>query len=441
MTFRPYLSGVNLEERRSISRLLHRVGFGPRPGEFETSLSLGFAGTAEKLMRANSEYSRDLHAELGIFDLGPRPKPNTEEIIKYAEAKRLQLRTMSLWWLDQMATQDSPIVERMTWFWHGHWATSYSKVDEPILMFDQIGKLRKHSLGNFKEMSRELVVDAALIFWLDGQKNTAKAPNENLSRELMELFILGVNRYSEQDVKETAKALTGYKVEKSSGVVSRNLRQSFGDSISFLGTTGKFDAISLSDYLVARRDCQRFIPERLWFRFVSSNTPLPENSSIERAFANREIKPAMEALISDDAFLDPANNQVKSPLDWLVSILRAGQITPSRFQRPDYLLNLLNDLGQRPYFPPNVGGWPADEAWLSAAASQTRLSAAQFLIKKSNLKPISKLSQSARIEGLANWLGIAAFSDRTVNALSGAIRDPERLAVLAVCSPEFLVNA
>jgi len=432
---------VSLEDRRNLSRLIHRIGFGPRPGQFEDYLSLGFEKSIEASLSGPSNFSEDLAASIGLSNLGKRPQPNTPQIVEYAENKRFQLRSMTLWWLDQMVTQDNPIEERMTWFWHGHWATSYAKVDEPIVMFEHVNRLRKEATKNFREMSKLMVLDAALIFWLDGQRNTSQAPNENLSRELMELFLLGVNRYSEEDVKQTAKALTGYKVEINSGVVTRNLRQSYTGSISFLGTSGRYDALTLTDYLVSRKDCQRFIPERLWYRFVSSSTELPMASSIENAFANREIKPTIESLIRHPGFIDPRNTQVKSPLDWLVSVLRAASIIPTQFERPDYLINLLNSLGQRPYFPPNVGGWPADEAWLSAASTQTRISAAQYLMKRADLNQISNTRPNARIEALANWLGIASWSERTKQALNGAIRDPQRLAVLAICSPEYLVNA
>lgn len=340
-----------------------------------------------------------------------------------------------------MVTLENPFLERMTWFWHGHWATSYAKVDEPLVMFEHVNKLRKHAVGNFRAMAKEMVIDGALIFWLDGQKNTAAAPNENLSRELMELFILGVNRYSESDVKETAKALTGYKVQKSSGVVSRNPRQSFTGTISLLGTSGSFDALSLTDFLVGQPNCQRFIPERLWYRFITSSSDLPANSSIENSFLQRDIASTVGALVRNSGFQNPNFSQVRSPLEWLIGILRATNITPSKFERPDYLINLLNGLGQRPYYPPNVGGWPADEAWLSAASTQTRISAAQYLMKRADLSPIITLPQTSRIEGLANWLGVSSWSERTKQALSGAIRDPERLATLAVCSPEYMVNA
>ena len=135
------------------------------------------------------------------------------------------------------------------------------------------------------------------------------------------------------------------------------------------------------------------------------------------------------------------NTRVKPPLEWMVSVLRALQITPSKANQPDKILNHLTALGQRPYLPPNVGGWPADEAWLSAAATQNRIQAAQYLINQGDLSPISSIRQSERIEALANWLGISEFSSRTKLALSGAIRDPERLFLLAICSPEYVVSA
>ncbi|MBU3716108.1 MAG: DUF1800 domain-containing protein [Candidatus Nanopelagicaceae bacterium] len=424
-----------------MSRLSHRIGFGPRPGEFERILSLGFDRASKELLSAVSTYNPDQARALGLSDLGTQPKPNTPEIVEYAEKKRFQLRTMTLWWLDQMVELSNPFIERMTWFWHGHWATSYAKVDEPLVMFEHVNKLRKNAIGNFEAMSRDMVLDGALIFWLDGQRNTALAPNENLSRELMELFILGVNRYTESDVKETAKALTGYKVQKSSGLVTRNVKQVHKGAISFLGTSGSFDALSLTEFLVKRSDCQRFIPERLFYRFVTSNAVLDGNSRIEGAFSSREILPTIQALVASSYFQAPENSQVRSPIEWLIGILRAIRVTPSKFERPDYLINLLNGLGQRPFFPPNVGGWPADEAWLSAASTQTRISAAEYLMKQGDLSPISQLPQSARVDGLANWLGISSWSERTKLAFSGAIKDPQRLAVLAVCSPEYLVNA
>jgi len=420
---------------------VHRVGFGPKPGQYQSMLAKGFDAAANELLYAPRPAYGDVKASLGIANLGPQPPPNSEGIVAYADSKRNQLRAMSLWWLDQMVVQDHPFLERMTWFWHGHWATSYIKVDEPVVMFDHIDKLRQHAVGNFSQMCEQMVLDGALVYWLDGQLNTASAPNENLARELMELFILGVNRYSEQDVKEAAKVLSGWKVVKHSGLVYQNPRQSFWGSSTVLGMSDRFDAVKLARFLSEQPAAQRFIPERLWYRFASSETALPAGSIVEGMFAGREILPAMASLAYSMAYADASHAVVKSPLEWLVGVLRALQITPSTYGNPDYLLSRLTNLGQRPLYPPNVGGWPADEAWLSVASAQTRIFTAQTLVSRADLSPVASVAQASRLDALADWLGVARWSARTRAALENAASDTRRQVTLALCSPEYVVSA
>ena len=440
-------------ERLAIARLVHRVGFGPKPGQFSKMLKQGFKVSAKQLLNSGLPDYGDVKTAIGITDLGAQPKPNSEALRPYNVAKDAQLRNMSLWWLDQMVGQEHPFVERMTWFWHGHWATSYSKVYEPLLMFDQIARLRKHAIGDFSQMCEEMILDGALVYWLDGQLNTASSPNENLSRELFELFTLGVNNYSETDVKEAAKALSGLRVVKNSGLVTKEPRRSYSGATTILGTTANFESATLARFLSMTAACQSFIPERLTYRFISPassmmSTPMKAAEQkkspahiIKKAFATRQIMPTMEALVFSESFKDPVNSQVKSPVEWVVSVFRALQITPSTCSQPDVLLKLLDTLGQRPFFPPSVGGWPADEAWLSVASSQNLIQAAQVIVSEGDLTPLTKVAKQERVDALANWLGVAEWSDRTRAAFDGALRDPARLTTLAICSPEYLVSA
>ena len=440
-------------ERLAIARLVHRVGFGPKPGQFSKMLKQGFKVSAKQLLNSGLPDYGDVKTAIGITDLGAQPKPNSEALRPYNVAKDAQLRNMSLWWLDQMVGQEHPFVERMTWFWHGHWATSYSKVYEPLLMFDQIARLRKNAIGDFSQMCEEMILDGALIYWLDGQLNTASSPNENLSRELFELFTLGVNNYSETDVKEAAKALSGLRVVKNSGLVTKEPRRSYSGTTTILGTTANFESATLARFLSMTAACQSFIPERLTYRFISPassmmSTPMKAAEQkkspahiIKKAFATRQIMPTMEALVFSESFKDPVNSQVKSPVEWVVSVFRALQITPSTCSQPDVLLKLLDTLGQRPFFPPSVGGWPADEAWLSVASSQNLIQAAQVIVSEGDLTPLTKVAKQERVDALANWLGVAEWSDRTRAAFDGALRDPARLTALAICSPEYLVSA
>lgn len=382
--------------------------------------------------------SQDL---LGIKDLGDQPVPNTPQVIPYANEKRRQIRALTLWWISVMSSTDNPLAERMTWFWHGHWATSFQKVDEPLLMSTQNFTLRRNALGSFRQMCKEMVVDPALVYWLDGQTSTAKAPNENLARELMELFILGVDRYTETDVKQAALALTGYRLKKSSGVLTYQDSLHYSAPLKILGRTSAFDALSLTDFLVDQDNCSRFIAERLWYRFVSSSTAPPSDGSLQNAFATRDVAALIRTLAGHSELKNPIHAQVKSPLEWVVSSLRALNIGPYDLPNPDFLLNSIDNMGQKPFFPPNVGGWPADEAWLSTASTQTRISLAQVLVKAGDLTPLLAVPASQRIDQLADWLGIYQWSDRTRSTLNGAIQDPIRLTLLGLCSPEYVVNA
>ena len=432
---------TNLSERRRIARLVHRFGFGPRPGEFENLLVSGFDAAATQYLKVPAQDSfADSQMPPNVRDQGKRPAPNTPQIVTYATEKRAQINSLTFWWLDRMVLSEHSLRERMTWFWHGHWATSLTKVDDALPMYIQNQTLRKNALGNFSDMSRAMVNDGALIFWLDGQTNTIKAPNENLSRELMELFTIGVNRYTENDVRETAKALTGYRVDKSTGTVTFLPKQHFTGIINFLGTSGSFDANSLSDYLVQREDCAKFITERLWYRFISSMNEM-KDLSIANEFSDRRIDLLVHALGEHSALDDPAHSMVKSPIDWFVSVCRALNITPSKFSNTSVIRNNLNQLGQHPFYPPNVGGWPADQAWLSTSAAQYRISFATALIKKGDLTPLSNVPQRDRITALADWLGIAEWSSRTRLALRGSLNDPARLTLLGICSPEYVVSA
>jgi len=429
-------------QRLETSRLFQRFGFGPRPGEYAAALKSGVAATRTKLLTVPAvDAGAALVAAPNITDLGPRPAANSKEVVPFAIEMRYQVQQMTLWWLDCMALSDHGLTERMTWFWHGHWATSIQKVNFAMPMYRQINTLRTNALGNFKNMSRAMINDGALQFWLDGQDSTLKAPNENLGRELMELFVLGVGRYTEDDVKAAARALTGYQVKLSSGDVTFEPKRHDPTLITILGTTQAFTGETLSDFLVARNDCQRFIPERLWYRFISSTNPMPDSFSAVSAFSGREISAAVNAMANDGAMRDESNDLVKSPVEWFISACRALGLTPSQLTTPGQLISYLDKLGQVPLNPPNVGGWPAAEAWLSSATAQYRIAFATWLIKQADLKVLTDIPVESRVLKSADWLGVAEWSPRTQAALRNSWADPAQFALLALCSPEFIVSA
>jgi uncharacterized protein (DUF1800 family) len=438
---RAYPNHMNIQ-RLETSRLFNRFGFGPRPGEYAQALKDGVAPTRTRLLTVPAvDAGAATVIEPEITDLGPRPKPNTKEIVPFSIAMRFQTQQMSMWWLDRMAASDHGLTEKMTWFWHGHWATSIQKINYPLPMFKQNNTFRTNCLGNFATMTKAMLNDGALQLWLDGQENTVKAPNENLGRELMELFTLGVGRYTEDDVKSISRALTGYQVARSSGQVTIVQNRRDKNPVTLLGTTTTFTGDSLADFLVARDDSAQFIAERLWYRFVSSTEDMPANFSAKQAFASRDISAAVTAMANDPAMRDEKYAMVKSPIEWFISACRALELTPSQLKTPNQLLNYLDKLGQVPFNPPNVGGWPAGEAWLSSATAQYRIAFATWLIKQSDLRVLNEMRPALRTTKSADWLGIPEWSTRTQSALRTAINEPAQFALLALCSPEYLVNA
>lgn len=428
--------------RLEIARLFHRFGFGPRPGEFAKALAAGPALTRDKLF---SKTEPDLGLmkvpKVSITDLGPRPSPLDPSLATFTSELRRQNIELTTWWLDRMVLADFSLQEKAIWFWHGHWATSIKKLNFALPMYKQHQTLQKYALGNFDEMVSAMLDDGALQFWLDGQENTAKSPNENLARELMELFTLGVGRYSETDVKELSRALTGIQVARTNGNVTFRKNRFDNGMKSILGVTQNFDRKSAGKLLVSQPNSKLFITERVWYRYMSSQFPLPAYSNVESAFEGREVKELLFALASSSAMRDSRYELVKSPVEWFVAVCRALSITPSKLVKTSALLNYLQKLAQVPFDPPNVGGWPTDDAWLSSASAQFRASFATWLVAQGDVSPIENLPQMERIQKMADLLGVVEWSDRTRAALEGNIKSSKRLIMLAICSPEYLVSA
>jgi uncharacterized protein (DUF1800 family) len=428
--------------RLEIARLYHRFGFGPRPGEFKAALANGVSATKSALLSVPIvDLGAAQVAEPKITNLGPRPDKKTSELIEFSIALRQQVKDLPLWWLDRMALSDHALTERMTWFWHGHWATAVGKLNHAYPIYLQNQTLRKYALGNFGEMTSAMLNDGALQFWLDGGENTAKSPNENLARELMELFVLGVNRYTETDVRELSRALTGYQIERSSGKITFNAKRYDSNIKTILGSSTTFNGSSAAAHLVAQKDNAKFISERFWFRFISSQLELPSDNSLEKAFETRDINKLVAALTDSQILSNPSYSIVKPPVEWFVGVARYLKLTPSALKTPAQLLSYLDKLAQVPFNPPNVGGWPTDESWLSSASAQYRIQFAAWLIKQADLTALAAIAPNNRVAWLQDELGILAFSSRTRLALNGVKTKPAQLLQLAICSPEYVVSA
>jgi uncharacterized protein (DUF1800 family) len=356
------------------------------------------------------------------------------------EAMRKQGDQLLTWWLTRMLSAQRPVVERFTFGWHQHWATSMTKVRSAPLMLRQNELLRRKGLGSVTDLTRSMVMDPALMIWLDAEKNTKAAPNENLARELMELFTLGVGGgYTETDVKESARALSGWRVA-ADGSVTRDPKRSDPGPETVLGVTGSLTPEALVDAILASPSHPRFLATRWWHQLASATAPSDEVlARLVAAYGSgRDARALFRAILTDPAFAAATGTLVASPVDWVIGSMRTLAV-PVTTDAVTQVRPALRGLGQLPLFPPNVSGWPSGASWLSTAAAHTRAAAALKMAKSANLSVIADTPSSSRVDAVAHLLALDHFSDRTRQALALAKGDPAQLVATALISPDYLV--
>jgi uncharacterized protein (DUF1800 family) len=349
---------------------------------------------------------------------------------------------LSEWWLRRMVAVHQPIHEKLTLLWHNHFATSAKKVLFPAQMAAQNQKLRSLSLGDFRTLAYAMLTDAAMLRWLDGDKNTAEALNENLAREFMELFTLGHgDGYTEDDVRAGARALTGW-VIRPGAKTSVVLRRHDGTPKTLFGVTRNFDAASFCDIVLAQPKSPQYVAGRLWQQLASDTPPSPQ--ALDRLVTaygpDHNLRGLTRAILTDDEFVGSRAAIVNTPVEWLVGVIRTLAVpvdSPGRMKMAD---NTLKALGQQPFYPPDVGGWPHGRAWMSTASADVRMRAAIQLARAGNLSSVEESAVGERIDAVGYLIGIGAWSDRTVAALEPLVRRPVQLVAAAVNTPEYLTS-
>ncbi len=284
------------------------------------------------------------------------------------QAERIE-RSIGLreWWLRQMLVTPDPLRERMTLFWHNHFVSGMQKVQSPQLMYRQNVLLREHALGNFGMLLHAVARDPAMLRYLDSAFNRKGRPNENFARELMELFTLGEGHYTEQDVKEVARAFTGWSLNPQTGQFVFRPAQHDDGPKTVLGRRGNFGGDEVLDILLGRPETATLIAGKLWREFVSPQPAPAEVARIAGALrgSGYDIRAALRVLFNSDAFYAPAHRGVlvKSPADLVVGTLRQFE-----FEVPDVLpfVFAMGQSGQVLFAPPNVKGWPGGELWINA---------------------------------------------------------------------------
>jgi uncharacterized protein (DUF1800 family) len=362
--------------------LLNRTGFGATQAEIEHYVGM----TREEAARALLATTRTsaltppppAMVATGALRYPRRGAGATEDELRIFRQEQvregLELRG---WWVGEMLATPSPLTERMTLFWHNHFVSGQQKVKLAALMFRQNVTLRAHALGNFGAMLHAVARDPAMIVYLDSARNRQGAPNENFARELMELFTLGEGNYGERDVKEAARAFTGWSLDRERGeFVFRRGLHDYG-SKTLLGKTGDLDGDDVIDILLAQPSTAEFVTRKLWREFIS---PDPDPAEVRRVAARfrdsgYDIKAALYALLASDAFYARENRGalVKSPIDLVVGALRQFGMRPG--DTIPFAVAAAG-MGQNLFAPPNVKGWPGQQAWIN---SSSLLARKQFL--------------------------------------------------------------
>jgi uncharacterized protein (DUF1800 family) len=353
-----------------------------------------------------------------------------------------QMTELSQWWLRRMTAVQQPIHEKLTLLWHNHFATSAEKVRVAAHMAAQNQKLRSLSLGDFHKLAYAMLTDAAMLRWLDAQTNTAKAPNENLAREFMELFTLGHgDGYTEDDVREGARALTGW-VIRPGGEPTMVPKRHDHTAKTIFGVTRNFDAEGFCGLVLAQPKSPQYVAGRLWQQLASDTPSSPQ--ALDRLVTaygpGRNLGALTRAILTDDEFIGSRAAIVNTPVEWLVGVIRTLRVpvdTPARLKMADAALK---SLGQRPFYPPDVGGWPHGRVWMSTASADVRMRAASQMARNGDLSTVEDTGAGDRIDAVGYLIGVGAWSDRTVTALQPLVRTPVQLVAAAVNTPEYLTS-
>ena len=445
----PELDDPGLDEAALVRRAADRFGFGCRPGELAAWQQAGWPAWLDSRLRRPPDSDPGTAATptpaLPLADRVPKGADPGIRRQRNAERRDAQ-QAAAVWWLDRMVRAEDQLTERLTWFWHGHFATSVQKVRQAPLMIAQNERLRAGATGRFPDLAHAMIVDPAMLIWLDGNDNTARAPNENLSREFMELFALGRGNYAEADVQQAARALSGWRVDRDTGVATLVPRRHDDRLKTILGATANFDAPSFVDRVLSTPTSPRFVIGRLWFRLVSATPPdeATMTTLLQAWGPNGDIRATAVAMAQQPAFRSRSSALVKQPVEWAVGLMRALGATPGALAAPQQrrLLGGLAGMGQLPFRPPSVGGWSAGGAWLTTSAALSRTAVARAVAGAAALPAeLTSAPPAQRPEALRRLLGVEAWSARTAQALGTVSDDWPSALTVAACSPEYVVSA
>lgn len=367
---------ITLDEAR---HLLSRTGFGVAEPEHIRNLEpLTYEAAVDRLL--DQVRTRPITTPSPeILSLRPPAKRvrkswSREEKKAFRKKRRKNGRLLKAWWFHEMVETNSPLTERLVLFWHNHFTSSLRKVKWPQLLYQQNQLFRRHAMGSFASLLRAIVTDPAMLMYLDGRTNRVGKPNENFARELLELFTLGEGQgYTEADIREAARALTGWRLRPRDGVAKFVSRRHDDGAKTFLRQRGNFRESDIITILLEQSRVAEHITEKMWRTFVSYKINKQTVRKLARIFrqSGYRIRPLLKALLMSKEFRDPANRGtlIKSPIDLIVGAVRLLDV---RMNSAKPLVRFSKRLGQDLFDPPNVKGWPGGKTWITSSTLPAR---------------------------------------------------------------------
>ncbi len=370
--------------RREAAHLLWRAQFGASEAEIIRATDEGLEKSLERLV-ANQKKEAAFEETAGLLRQTAIDTGNID-----------QLKT---WWLYRMTAGANPLQERMSLFWHNHFATSNAKVRSARLMAEQNDLIRTHAMGNFRALLKGMARDVAMLVWLDGNANRKRSPNENFAREVMELFALGVGNYGEHDIKEAARAFTGWHVRGERFWFNR-LQHDAGPKEIF-GKVGNFDGADVIELCLAHEACPRFLATKLLREFVIPDPSAEAIGEVADSIRRNDfaMAPVLRELLGSRLFFSPESRHrlIKSPVHFVLGSYRALEVQPNLKASAQLIANLGQDL----FLPPTVKGWEGGRLWITSATLLLRANFAARLaggdsygkvtVKQSDLDHLAEL--------------------------------------------------
>lgn len=364
--------------------LLWRAGFGPGINQLEDLHKKDIKSLMNDLFKEETflyvNYDTPDIAETGDYMMNDQtPAEKKKEMQRIS---RQQNEELNLNFLDKMVNSKEQMREKMAFFWHGHFA---SRVVNPKFNRHILNVIRKNALGNFKDLLFEVSQAPAMLNFLNNQQNKKDHPNENFAREVMELFTMGRGNYTEKDIREGARAFTGWGSDKEGNFKERKNLHDEG-SKTFLGKTGNFTGTDVLNIILEQKATAKFITTKIYKFFVNENVDENVVKSLSESFyqSGYDIKKLMMDIFSSSWFYDKKNigSRIKSPIELMAGIMRS---LPMNIQNPENLIVYQKLLGQMLLYPPNVSGWPNGKSWIDSSTLMLRLQIPQIW---SGLRPL-----------------------------------------------------